>query len=163
MKKDQKITTYLWFDDNAEQAVDYYVSLFPNSRVTRVARWGKGGPGTEGQVLNIAFELAGQAFIALNGGPQHKFTPAISLLVSCDTQAELDDLWRKLLASGGKALQCGWIEDKFGLCWQIVPAQLVDLMSDPDPERSGRVAQALMTMQKLDLATLQAAHANPLT
>ncbi len=155
----QKITTYLWFDSNAEQAVEHYLSLFPGSRVTKVARWGKGGPGVEGSVMNIAFELHGQAFIALNGGPHHKFTPAISLFVSCETQAEVDALWTRMLAAGGKAVACGWIEDRFGLSWQIVPTALVDLMSDPDPVKSGRVAQALMGMQKIDIAALTRAHA----
>jgi predicted 3-demethylubiquinone-9 3-methyltransferase (glyoxalase superfamily) len=159
MKKPQKITTYLWFDGNAEQAVEHYTSLFPDSRVTKVARWGKGGPAPEGSVLNIAFELAGQSFIALNGGPHHKFTPAISLFVSCDSQEEVDQLWDRMLAAGGKAVQCGWLEDKFGLSWQIIPTVLMDLMGDPDPVKSGRVAQAMMKMQKIDTAALKRAYA----
>jgi len=159
MGKPQKITTYLWFDGNAEQAVEHYTSLFPDSRVTKVARWGKGGPAPEGSVMNIGFELAGQSFIALNGGPQFKFTPAISLFVSCETQEEVDQLWERFLAAGGKASRCGWLEDKFGLSWQIIPTVLVDLMSDPDPVKSGRVGQALMTMQKIDIAALKRAHA----
>ncbi len=154
----QKITTYLWFDGNAEQAVEFYTSIFPKSRVTQVARWGEGGPGPKGTVMNIAFELAGQQFIALNGGPHFKFTPAISLFVSCESQAEVDRYWSKLLADGGKPTQCGWLEDKFGLSWQIIPTALVTLMSDPDPKRAGRVAQALMTMQKIDVAALERAH-----
>jgi predicted 3-demethylubiquinone-9 3-methyltransferase (glyoxalase superfamily) len=159
MAKAQKITTYLWFDGNAEEAVEHYTSLFRDSRVTKVARWGKGGPGPEGTVMNIAFELAGQSFIALNGGPHFKFTPAISLFVSCETQEEVDELWGRFLAAGGKASQCGWLEDKFGLSWQIIPTALVDLMSDPDPARAGRVAQKLMTMQKIDISALKSAHA----
>jgi len=155
----QKITTYLWFDSNAEQAVEHYLSLFPDSRVTQVARWGTGGPGAEGSVMNIAFELNGQGFIALNGGPHHRFTPAISLFVACETQAEVDALWSRMLAAGGKAVACGWLEDRFGLSWQVIPTALVDLMSDPDPVKSGRVAQALMTMQKIDIAALTRAHA----
>jgi predicted 3-demethylubiquinone-9 3-methyltransferase (glyoxalase superfamily) len=159
MSTAQKITTYLWFNGNAEEAVEFYTSIFRDSRVTRIARWGEGGPGPKGSVMNIAFELAGQGFIALNGGPQFAFTPAISLFVSCESQAEVDDLWTKLLAGGGKPTACGWLEDRYGLSWQVIPTALIDLMSDPDPAASGRVAQALMTMQKIDLAALQRAHA----
>ena len=158
MARTQKITTHLWFDGNAEAAVEFYTSLFPDSRVTHVARWGEGGPGPQGAVLNIAFEMAGQEFLALNGGPQYRFSPAISLFVSCESQAEVDDLWTKLLAGGGKANQCGWLDDRFGLSWQIVPKALIELMSDPDPKASGRVAQALMGMQKIDIAGLRQAH-----
>lgn len=154
----QRITTYLWFDGNAEQAVEFYTSIFPNSKVTQVARWGEGGPGRPGTVMNIGFELDGQAFIALNGGPHYKFTPAISLFVSCDSQAEVDSYWSKLLAGGGKPNACGWLDDKFGVTWQVVPTKLVTLMSDKDAKRAGRVAQALMTMQKIDLAALERAH-----
>jgi predicted 3-demethylubiquinone-9 3-methyltransferase (glyoxalase superfamily) len=160
MANPQKITTHLWFDGNAEQAVEYYTSLFPDSRVTKVARWGKGGPAPEGSILNIVFELAGQTFIALNGGPQFKFTPAISLFVSCESQAEVDTLWARILAGGGKATACGWIEDRFGLSWQIIPTVLMDLMNDPDPIKSGRVAQAMMKMQKIDIAGLRRAYDN---
>jgi predicted 3-demethylubiquinone-9 3-methyltransferase (glyoxalase superfamily) len=156
--KTQTITTYLWFDGNAEEAVELYTSIFPRSKVTKVARWGEGGPGPAGTVMNIAFELDGQQLIALNGGPHFKFTPAISLFVSCESQAEVDRYWEKFLATGGKATACGWLEDKFGLSWQIIPKQLVELMSDPDPKRAGRVAQALMTMQKIDVAALERAH-----
>jgi predicted 3-demethylubiquinone-9 3-methyltransferase (glyoxalase superfamily) len=154
----QKITTYLWFDGNAEEAVAHYTSIFPRSKVTQVARWGEGGPAPQGTVMNIAFELDGQQFIALNGGPHFKFTPAISLFVSCDSQDEVDMYWSKLLAGGGKPTACGWLEDTFGLSWQIIPDRLVTLMSDPDPKCAGRVAQALMTMQKIDLAALERAH-----
>jgi len=155
----QKITTYLWFNGNAEQAVEFYTSVFPDSRVTHIARWGEGGPGPQGTVMNIAFELAGQAFIALNGGPQFTFTPAISLFVACESQAEVDELWAKLLAGGGKPTACGWLQDRYGLSWQIIPTALINLMSDPDPKASGRVAQALMRMQKIDLDALRRAHA----
>lgn len=158
MAKKQKITPYLWFDGNAEEAVEHYISIF-GGKVMKVARWGKGGPGREGSVLNIAFELAGQELIALNGGPQYKFSPAISLFVSCQTQEEVDAIWNRFLAAGGKATACGWLDDKFGLSWQIIPDALVDLMSDPDPERAGRVAQAMMKMQKIDIAALERAHA----
>jgi predicted 3-demethylubiquinone-9 3-methyltransferase (glyoxalase superfamily) len=157
--KTQKISPYLWFDNNAEQAVEHYLTLFPRSRVTTVVRWGKGGPAPEGSVMNIAFELDGQSFMALNGGPHHKFTPAISLFVSCDTQDEVDALWKRLADAGGTPVQCGWITDKFGVSWQIIPKQLVELMSDPDPIRSGRVAQAMMSMVKIDIAALESAHA----
>ncbi|MFO7179800.1 MAG: VOC family protein [Pseudomonadota bacterium] len=153
-----KITTYLWFDGNAEEAVELYTSLFPRSRVTQVTRWGKGAPAPEGSVMTVAFELAGRSFIALNGGPHFKFTPAISLLVSCESQEEVDSLWQRILDTGGKPSRCGWIEDRFGLSWQIVPKALMEWMSDPDPAKSGRVAQALMTMQKIDIATLERAY-----
>lgn len=154
----QKITTHLWFDGNAEEAVAFYTSIFPRSKVTQVARWGEGGPGKPGTVMNIAFELDGQSFFALNGGPHYKFTPAISLFVSCESQAEVDSYWSKLLAGGGKPNACGWLDDRFGLSWQIVPTKLVTLMGDKDAKRAGRVAQALMTMQKIDLAALERAH-----
>jgi predicted 3-demethylubiquinone-9 3-methyltransferase (glyoxalase superfamily) len=154
----QKIATFLWFDNNAEQAVEHYTTIFPRSKVKQVARWGEGGPGKPGSIMNIAFELDGQPFIALNGGPRFTFTPAISLFVSCDSQEEVDAYWEKFLGAGGKATACGWLEDKFGLSWQIIPTKLIDLMSDPDPKRAGRVAQALMTMQKIDLAALERAH-----
>ena len=153
----QKITPYLWFNGNAEEAVEFYTSVFPDSRVTTIARWGEGGPGPKGTVMSIAFELAGQGFFALNGGPQFTFNPAVSLFVSCDSQAEVDDLWGKLLAGGGKATACGWLEDRYGLSWQVIPTALIDMMSDPDPEASGRVARALMGMQKIDVDVLQRA------
>ena len=159
MPSTQKITTYLWFNGNAEEAVEFYTSVFPDSRVMDVARWGEGGPGPHGTVMNIAFELAGQGFIALNGGPQFPFTPAISLFVSCESQAEVDELWARLLTGGGKPTACGWLEDHYGLSWQIIPTALIGLMSDPDPNASGRVAQALMGMQMIDLAVLRRAHA----
>ena len=158
MSRTQKITTFLWFNGNAEEAVEFYTAVFADSRVTTVARWGEGGPAPKGAVMTVAFELAGQSFIALNGGPQFSFTPAISLFVSCDSQAEVDELWTKLLAGGGKPNQCGWLDDRYGLSWQIVPSALIELMSDPDPKASGRVARALMGMQKIDIATLRRAH-----
>jgi predicted 3-demethylubiquinone-9 3-methyltransferase (glyoxalase superfamily) len=154
----QKITTYLWFNGNAEEAVAFYTSIFAGSRVTNVVRWGEDTLGPAGAVMNIVFELAGQRFIALNGGPQFTFSPAISLFVSCDSQAELDELWTKLLAGGGKPNACGWLDDRYGLSWQVIPSALIDLMSDPDPKASGRVARAMMGMQKIDIASLQRAH-----
>lgn len=159
MKKIQKISTYLWFDGNAEEAVADYTALFPDSRITKVVHWGKGGPGPEGSVMNIAFELAGQQFMALNGGPMFKFTPAISLFVTCESQQEVDILWEKFLSRGGKATACGWLDDRYGLSWQIIPSVLMELMSDPDPEKASRVAAAMMKMQKIDIAALQRAHA----
>jgi two-component system sensor histidine kinase QseC len=159
MAKKQKITTFLWFDSNAEEAATFYTSLFPDSRVTKVARWGKGGPAPEGSVMTVSFELAGQAYIAMNGGPHYKLTPAISLFVSCESQEEVDRLWDKLLAGGGKPTACGWLDDKFGLSWQIIPDRLMERMSDPDPEKAGRVAQAMMTMQKIDIAAIERAYA----
>src|SRR6187402_1786338 len=155
MTLSQKITTYLWFNGNAEEAVAFYTSVFPDSRVTNVARWGEGGPGPQGSVLNVVFELAGQSFIALNGGPQFAFTPAISLFVSCESQAEVDDLWTKLLAGGGKPNGCGWLDDRFGLSWQIVPTALMELMSDPDKEKANRVMGAMLQMKKIEITELE--------
>jgi predicted 3-demethylubiquinone-9 3-methyltransferase (glyoxalase superfamily) len=159
MPRPQTITTYLWFNGKAEEAVQFYTSIFPSSQVTRVARWGEGGPAPAGSIMTIAFELDGQGFIALNGGPEFAFTPAISLLVTCRTQGEVDDRWRQLTANGGQPGPCGWLTDKFGVSWQVVPAGLVELMNDPDPKAAGRVGRALMGMQKIDLAVLQQAHA----
>ena len=158
MAPTQKITTYLWFNGNAEEAVEFYTSVFPDSSVTNVARWGEGGPGPEGAVLNIVFELAGQRFIALNGGPGFSFTPAISLFVSCESQSEVDELWTKLLAGGGKPNACGWLDDRYGVSWQVIPSALLDLMSDPDARATGRVARAMMGMQKIDIAGLRRAY-----
>jgi predicted 3-demethylubiquinone-9 3-methyltransferase (glyoxalase superfamily) len=155
----QKITTHLWFDGNAEEAAKLYTSIFPGSRIVDTARWGESGPGPAGSVMNVTFELAGQQFFALNGGPHHRFTPAISLFVSCETQEELDGYWEKLLAGGGKEVQCGWLEDRFGLSWQIIPTALMEVLGDPDPARSGRAMQAMMGMKKLDIAALRRAHA----
>lgn len=155
----QKITPFLWFDDNAEEAMNFYVSVFPNAEITSTRRYGKFGPGPEGSVMTGSFRVDGQEFMVLNGGPTHaNFTEAISLFVNCETQEEVDDLWEKLTADGGEAGQCGWLKDKFGLSWQIVPTALGKLMGDPDPEKSSRVMQAMMQMTKLDVAKLQAAY-----
>jgi predicted 3-demethylubiquinone-9 3-methyltransferase (glyoxalase superfamily) len=153
----QTITPFLWFNDNAEEAVNFYVSLFPNSKVVSTSRYGDAGPGPKGQVMVMTFELAGQRFMAINGGPQFKFTEAISLLVDVKTQAELDSLWEKLL-KGGHAQQCGWLKDRFGLSWQIVPTILGELMKDKDPEKSKRVMQAMLKMVKIDIQTLKDAY-----
>src|SRR5712691_580399 len=153
----QKITTFLWFDNNAEEAMNHYVSIFKNSKVLSVTRYGEAGPGPSGTVMVCSFQLEGQEFAALNGGPQFKFTEAISLVVHCDSQKEVDDLWAKL-TKGGAPGQCGWLKDKFGLSWQIVPRVMIGLLQDKDPAKSGRVMQAMMRMTKIDIAALQRAH-----
>ena len=155
----QKITTFLWYNNQAEKAANLYVSLFKNSRIGTVSRYGDAGPGPKGSVMIVTFELDGQHFMALNGGPEFKFTPAISLLVNCDTQQEVDHLWERL-SEGGQKDRCGWLTDKFGVSWQIVPTALARLMSDPDPEKSKRVVKAMLQMDKLDIAALERAHQN---
>lgn len=152
------ISTFLWFERGAETAAEYYTSLFPGSRVTKVARWGEGGPAPKGSVMTVAFELGGHRLTAINGGPHYKLTPAVSLVVSCDTQEEIDRYWDALLAGGGRPSRCGWLEDRFGLSWQVIPAALGELLTDADPASAARVGAALMTMQKLDVAALQRAH-----
>ena len=152
----QKITPFLWFNDNAEEAVKFYTSIFKDSKIGKTARYGDSGPGPKGSVMTIKFELNGQKFIALNGGPHFQFTEAISFVVNCANQAEVDEYWEKLSA-GGKEVQCGWLKDKFGLSWQIVPTILSELVSEKDPARSGRVMKALMQMIKLDIEGLKKA------
>ncbi|HAE59496.1 MAG TPA: hypothetical protein DCG54_08315 [Anaerolineae bacterium] len=154
----QKITTFLWFDDQAEEAVNFYTSLFQDAKVLEVSRYGEAGPGPAGEVMVINFQLAGQEFTALNGGPQFKFNEAISLVVNCESQAEVDRLWEELTADGGKESMCGWLKDKYGLSWQIVPTVLGKLASDPDPVKAQRVIQAMLQMRKLDIAELQKAY-----
>jgi len=156
----QKIRPFLWFDKEAEEAANFYVSIFQNSRITDVTRYGEPGPGPAGSVMTVAFVLDGQEFIALNGGPHFRFTEAVSMFVTCDNQAEVDYFWDKLMAGGGQSSQCGWLKDRFGLSWQIVPAVLMTLLQDPDPATSARVMQAMLQMVKLDIATLQRAHAD---
>lgn len=153
----RKISPFLWFDTRAEEAADFYVSLFRDSRITNVARYGEAGPGPEGSVMTVAFQLEGQDFTALNGGPVFKFTPAISFVVNCETQDEVDRLWERL-AEGGKEGQCGWLEDRFGVSWQIVPIAMGELLSSGDPERSRRVMEAMLKMGKLDIAELKRAY-----
>jgi predicted 3-demethylubiquinone-9 3-methyltransferase (glyoxalase superfamily) len=153
----QKITPFLWFDGNAEEAMNFYVSIFKNSKVLRVARYGDAGPGPKGTVMVASFQLEGQEFQALNGGPEYKFTPAISLFVNCETQQEVDGLWEKL-SEGGRIDQCGWLQDKFGLSWQIIPALLPRLLSDKDPKKSGSVMKAMLQMKKIDSKKLQQAY-----
>lgn len=153
----QKITPCLWFNDNAEEAANFYTAIFPNSKLTHISRNGDNGPGPKGSALMVSFQIEGQEFMALNGGPQYSFTPAISLVVDCKDQQELDNYWEKL-SEGGEKNVCGWLKDKYGLSWQIVPSILGQLMSDKDPSRSARVLQALMQMTKLDIARLQQAY-----
>ena len=152
-----KITPFLWFDTQAEQAANYYVSLFPDSRVTQITRYGSGGPGAPGDVMTVGFELNGQAYTALNGGPHFTFTEAVSFVVHCADQAEVDRYWDALIADGGRESQCGWLKDKYGLSWQIVPQELLDLLSHPDKAAVGRMFGAVMQMVKLDMPKLKAA------
>ncbi len=153
-----KITPFLWFDNQAEEAANFYTSIFKNSKVVNVARYGDAGPGPKGSVMTVVFQIEEQEFIALNGGPQFKFTEAVSFVVNCKTQEEVDYFWEKLSA-GGEIQMCGWLKDKFGLSWQIVPTALGELMSDPDPIKSQRVMQAMLHMQKLNIEQLQQAYA----
>lgn len=150
----QKITTFLWFDDRAEEAVEHYMSCFGDSRIVDVRRYGEAGPGRAGSVMTILFELAGQRFIALNGGPQYTFNEAVSLSVDCTTQEEVDELWAKL-SDGGEEGPCGWLKDKFGLSWQIVPRRLMELLGDPDPARAERAMKAMLGMKKIDIQELE--------
>jgi len=156
----QKIAPFLWFDDNAEEAVNFYVSIFKNSKIKNTTRLGPEVPGPKGKVMTISFELEGQEFTALNGGPGvFTFTGAISFVVKCDTQYEVDHYWAKLSEGGDpKAQQCGWVKDKYGVTWQVVPNILSQLLSDPDRERTSRVTKALLQMKKLDVAALQKAY-----
>jgi predicted 3-demethylubiquinone-9 3-methyltransferase (glyoxalase superfamily) len=153
----QKITPFLWFDNNAEEAMNFYVSIFKNSKVGRVTRYGDAGPGPKGSVMSATFQLDGQEFFALNGGPLFSFTPAISFFVNCETQQEVDELWEKLSA-GGKKERCGWLKDKYGLSWQIIPSVLGKLMHDKDAEKAKRVMQAMLQMDKIDIQRLQQAY-----
>lgn len=154
----QKITPCLWFDNNGEEAANFYASIFKNSKVGAIGRYGDGAPLPKGTALTVAFQLEGQDFMVLNGGPMFKFSEAISFSVNCETQEEIDYYWTKLTADGGKEVQCGWLKDKYGLSWQIVPAALSKWMQDKDPARPGRVMQALMQMIKLDINKLQQAY-----
>jgi predicted 3-demethylubiquinone-9 3-methyltransferase (glyoxalase superfamily) len=161
----QKINTYLWFDDQAEEAANLYVDLFKTrpggqaaeSKVTNVARYGEAGPGEPGSAMTVTFDLDGQEFIALNGGPQFPFTEAVSLFVHCDSQEEVDHFWNALTSDGGEESQCGWLKDRFGLSWQIIPDRLLELIGDPDPGRSRRAMEAMLKMGKIDVATLEKA------
>lgn len=154
----QKITTFLWFDGQAEEAAKFYSSVFKDSKIVSILRGPPGTPGGEGSVLLVAFQLAGQEFLALNGGPGHPFTEAISLSVDCESQEEVDELWSRLTADGGAPIQCSWLRDKYGLSWQIVPNILPRMLADKDPQKAGRAMQAMMGMTKIDIAKLQAAY-----
>jgi len=152
----QKISPFLWFDNQAEEAVNFYMSVFPDVKIGNVSRYMEGSPGPVGQVMVMEFELFGQNFMALNGGPIFQFSPAISFMVHCETQDEVDTYWDKL-AADGREVECGWVTDKFGVTWQIVPNILGKLFSDPDREKAGRAMQAMLKMKKLIIADLQAA------
>jgi predicted 3-demethylubiquinone-9 3-methyltransferase (glyoxalase superfamily) len=156
-KRTQTISPFLWFDNQAEDAAKLYVSIFPNSRILGVSRYGEAGPGPKGTVMTVNFELDGQRFIALNGGPQFKFTEAISFSVECETQEEVDRYWTKLTAGGGEEGPCGWLKDKYGLSWQVNPRVLGELLSDPDQKKAKRVMEAMLKMKKIDIATLKRA------
>ncbi|MBA2452147.1 MAG: VOC family protein [Chloroflexia bacterium] len=153
----QKITPFLWFDDNAEEATNFYVSIFKNSEVLSVSRYGDAGPGEEGTVMTTSFRLDGQEFMALNAGPMFKFTEAISFFVDCESQDEVDELWEKL-SEGGETSECGWLKDKFGLSWQIIPSVLGEMLHDEDREKANRVMQAMLQMTKIDIAKLKQAY-----
>jgi predicted 3-demethylubiquinone-9 3-methyltransferase (glyoxalase superfamily) len=154
----QKITPFLWFNDRAEEAMNFYTSIFKNSKIGSVSRYGEAGPGSKGQVMTASFQLDGQEFIALNGGPQFKFTEAISFLINCETQEEVDYYWEKLLAGGGEESQCGWLKDRFGLSWQVIPTTLSKFLADKNPAKAQRVMQAMLRMKKIIIADLKKAY-----
>ena len=157
----QRISPFLWFDDKAEEAASFYTSIFKNSKILNIARYGEAGAAASGRpkgtVMTVAFQLDGQEFVALNGGPQFKFTEAISFVVNCETQEEVDEYWKKLSA-GGREVQCGWLTDKYGLSWQIVPTILDKMVSDPDPKKAERVMKAMLQMKKIDIKGLKQAY-----
>ena len=153
----QKITPFLWFDGKAEEAMNFYVSVFKNSKIVRVSRYGEAGPGPKGTVMSATFQLDGQDFFALNGGPQFAFTPAISFFVNCETQQEVDEMWERL-SEGGEKGRCGWLKDKFGLSWQVIPSVLGKLLHDKDPEKAKRVMNAMLQMNKIEIKGLQQAY-----
>jgi predicted 3-demethylubiquinone-9 3-methyltransferase (glyoxalase superfamily) len=152
-----KITPFLWFDGKAEEAANFYTSIFKNSKILDVMHYDEGGMGAKGSVMSLTFELGGQEFIALNGGPVFTLTPAISFFIRCETQEEVDDLWKKL-SEGGEKRRCGWLQDKYGVSWQVVPTVLGDMLRDKDPAKAKKVMQALMQMSKLDIAALKQAY-----
>jgi len=155
----QTITPFLWFDTEAEDAARLYTSLFPNSRITEVTHYGSAGPRDAGLVMTVAFELDGQSFVALNGGPDHPFSEAVSFVVNCNDQAEVDRYWDALVADGGEEGPCGWVKDRFGLSWQITPRRLIELITDPDQEKAQRAMAAMLQMTKIELAEIEAAAA----
>jgi predicted 3-demethylubiquinone-9 3-methyltransferase (glyoxalase superfamily) len=154
-----KITTFLWFDTEAEEAAAFYVGLIPNSKLGAIARYGEAGPGPAGQAMTVSFELDGRPFVALNGGPQYKFSEAVSFQIACHGQAEIDRYWDALTADGGEAGPCGWLKDRFGLSWQVTPANMPELIGGPDAAAAQRAMQAMFKMKKLDIAALEAARA----
>lgn len=154
----QKITPFLWFDGKAEEAMNFYTSIFKNSKIGSISHYGEEGPGPKGTVMSATFQLEGREFIALNGGPQFTFSPAISFFVNCETQEEVDELWEKL-SEGGEKIRCGWLRDKFGLSWQIIPTALGEMLQDEDPEKSSRVMQAMLQMDKIEIKDLKRAYA----
>lgn len=156
----QKITPFLWFDGNGEEAINFYTSIFKDAATVHISRYGKGAPGAEGTMMSGTFRLAGQEFMALNGGPIFQFTPAISFFVKCADQAEVDYYWNSLLAGGGEESRCGWLKDKYGLSWQIIPNRLGELLGDKDPARAQRAMMAMLGMSKIDVAALDAAADN---
>jgi predicted 3-demethylubiquinone-9 3-methyltransferase (glyoxalase superfamily) len=153
----QKIIPSLWFDKQAEEAVNYYISIFKNSKITNITRYNEAGPGPKDSVMTVIFELEGQSFMAINGGPYYTFNPAISFLVNCKTQEEVDELWNKI-SQGGEEIQCGWLKDKYGISWQIVPTILGELLNDPDPIKSQKVMKAMLQMKKIRIEDLQKAY-----
>ena len=155
----QKIIPFLWFDNQAEESANFYISIFKNSRIKNISTYGEAGPGPKGSVMTVSFELEGQEFTALNGGSQFKFTEVISFYVKCKSQDEVDYFWEKL-TEGGEEQPCGWLKDKFGVSWQIVPMVLVDMLNDPDPEKSKRVTEAMFKMKKIDIKVLEEAYAD---
>lgn len=155
----QKVYPCLWFNNNAEEAVNFYTSVFKNSKINAVSRYGDAMPVLAGSVMTMIFEIEGQKFMALNGGPEFQFNEAVSFVIDCQSQQEVDDLWSKLTADGGEESMCGWVKDKFGLSWQVVPTRLGELMSDPDPEKARRVTEAMLKMRKLDIVELERAYA----
>ncbi len=154
----QKITPFLWFDGQVEEAANFYTSIFDNSKILDVARYGEVGPGEKGSVMTVSFELEGQKFVGLNGGPHYKFTPAISFYISCKTQEEVDYFWERLQEGGGKPSQCGWLTDQFGVSWQVVPDALIEFLQDEDREKAQRVMEAMLQMAKIDIKKLKEAY-----
>jgi predicted 3-demethylubiquinone-9 3-methyltransferase (glyoxalase superfamily) len=161
MKMHQKITPCLWFDNQAEEATNYYVSVFKDAEVLSVNRYGEAGPGEPGAVLTTTFRIAGQEFMTINGGPHFTFTEATSFYIDCDSQEEVDYFWNTLIQDGGEPSQCGWLKDKYGLSWQVIPTILIELLGDADSERANRVMQAMLQMTRIDIAELQAAYDRP--
>ncbi|WP_327190278.1 VOC family protein [Streptomyces xinghaiensis] len=151
-------TTCLWFDGRAEEAAQYYTSVFEDGRIGKISRYTEAGPGPAGSVVTVDFEINGQKFVALNGGPEFSFTEAISFQITCENQAEVDHYWDRLTEGGGQEVQCGWVKDRFGVSWQIIPTVLLDMVGDPDPEKAKRATEAMLGMKKLDIAELRKAY-----